>query len=145
MTIACLTEQAARTAVTQVDPHACKTIAAIVEKLSKRRTSAEAANDAARFITGCYRAKDFVDPELFAIALVSVLRERPPIVVAMAMHPERGVPGRIKFSPNISEVVVELDKIETSIRLVASGAERAQRLLGAAPTADRTGARPQVR
>ena len=59
---------------------------------------------AARMIIGCYRRDDAIDPEMYGDALIAVLSDYPPEVVAAVADPRRGLPASSKFLPAISEV-----------------------------------------
>jgi hypothetical protein len=67
------------------------------------------------------------------MALVAVLVDRHPAVVAMAADPVRGIARKYKFAPSLSEVADELDAIEKRLSLAAYGARQ---LLARTPRPD---------
>jgi hypothetical protein len=55
-------------------------------------------------LLGCYRKDDAHDPEIWAAAVVSLLRCYPESVVVTVTEPASGLPSKIKFLPSIAEV-----------------------------------------
>lgn len=117
--------QAAIRYATDMDAAPCRAIVALQDDVaSGRKCTPKGATEYANRIIGCYRASNWVDPKMFTMALVAVLADRHPAVVAMAADPVHGVARKFKFAPSISEVADELDAIERRLGLAAIAAHR---------------------
>lgn len=90
--------------------------------------SPENALKRARMMVGCYRAKDFVDVEVYCMALVANLCEFPTIVVNQVTDLRVGIPATHTFCPAISEVVEACRKFEERLKLAAMAAQKVSKL-----------------
>ena len=81
--------------------------------------------ESARKLMGCYRAKDFLDPEVFTTALVGNLVRYPAPVVRLACCPICGLPRNQKFAPSIAEVAEYLDTTADRLKTHAVAARKA--------------------
>lgn len=66
--------------------------------------------ECARLLMGQYRARDFVDPEIFAPALSSVFEAYPHPLCSLSVDPLVGLPSSSRFPPSVSEVREWLDR-----------------------------------
>ncbi|MEZ0171041.1 hypothetical protein [Microvirga sp. TS319] len=114
-----------RVDLTRIDLASCHAVIRLEQELEGPPVPPKIAARYGKFITGCYRARDFVDADTFATALVATLVQHPEAVVSMASDPIHGIPRKFKFVPAISEVADELEAITARIRLAAQGARRA--------------------
>lgn len=87
-----------------------------------RRIDPKQATKMARVLLGCYRARDFVDVDMFATALVATLAQYPAPIVAMVVDPIKGMPRRFKFPPSLAEVADELEALDKRVHLAWRGA-----------------------
>jgi hypothetical protein len=78
----------------------------------------------ARRLMGCYRGRDFVDPETFAIGLAAALSRRHVAVCLIVVDPVSGIPSRLTFPPSLAEVRDALDAAEARIRAAGGAAVR---------------------
>lgn len=109
-------------------PDECHAIIAMAASVrSGAKCPPKAAADYARRIVGCYRARDWVDPEMFTMALVGLLASYPAAVVAMVADPVRGIPRQFKFPPSIAEVG---DMLDTMRKRVDTAEFAAKQVLG---------------
>lgn len=60
--------------------------------------------DCTRILIGCFRSGDAADPEVYVTAVGAVLSRYPEDVVRQVTDPVRGLPGRSKWLPTVSEV-----------------------------------------
>lgn len=109
-------------------PDECHAIVAMAAAVrSGAKCPPKTAAEYAKRIVGCYRARDWVDPEMFTMALVALLASYPTAVVAMVADPVRGVPRQFKFPPSISEVG---DMLDTMRKRVDTAEFAAKQVLG---------------
>jgi hypothetical protein len=89
---------------------------------------------------GFYRKDDAWDPEMFLTGISAVLSKYPKWVIDKVTHPADGLPGRLKFPPQPSEV---RDACEAEMEPVRRQAEREHRERACQeslpPPVDRTG------
>ena len=64
----------------------------------------------ARALMGQYRARDFVDVELFAASLASVFQHYQRSLCRLCVDPMVGLPSEVKFPPSVQEVKEWLDR-----------------------------------
>lgn len=105
----------------------CRAVIDLAERATCKRHDRcppAVAADYADRILGCYRARDYTDPKVFAMALVATLVERHPAVVALAADPVYGIPRKRSFLPSIAEVADDLDGIERRLELAAVAAQQ---------------------
>lgn len=57
-----------------------------------------------RLLIGCYRKVEADDPEVYASAIAMVLSDYPEQVVMRVTDPRTGIPGRIKYPPQLFEI-----------------------------------------
>lgn len=60
-------------------------------------------------LIGCFRAKDFADPKIFASALAATFQRYSEGAGRMVVDPLNGFPSKTKFAPAISEIREALD------------------------------------
>ena len=58
----------------------------------------------AQMLLGCYRTGDAHDPQVYVAAVIAVLSDYPPDIVAAVTDPRTGIPSRIKWLPTIAEI-----------------------------------------
>lgn len=113
-------------------PDECHAIIAMASSVrSGAKCPPKTAADYARRIVGCYRSRDWVDPEMFTMALVGLLASYPAAVVAMVADPVRGIPRQFKFPPSIAEVG---DMLDTMRKRVDTAEFAAKQVLGLPPS-----------
>jgi len=83
------------------------------------------AAERATLLTGCYRKGDAEDPEIYSIALISVLSNYPEDVVRLVTDPRTGIAGQSQWLPTIAEVRHACENAMMPRRLAE---EREQRL-----------------
>lgn len=120
----------AKTAKSAIDPASidaeqCRAVIAAAARLREPKIGVKSAAALARRIVGCYRAKDFVDPEMFTSALVWTLSDHPAILVELISDPRGGIVRKRKFAPAIAEVAEDLEALRRSLEAAAWGARRA--------------------
>lgn len=110
----------------RADLGACRAVVALEEAiLAGGKTPPDAATDYATQIMGCFRARDFQDPDTFAVALVAHLVMHPEPIVKMLACPLNGIARTHQFCPSIAEIADALEAMENRIRIVAGPARRA--------------------
>lgn len=110
----------------KADLDACRSVIALEEEiLAEKTTTPKAATKYATQIMGCFRARDFQDPDTFAVALVAHLCRYPEPIVKMIACPLNGVARTHQFCPSISEIADALEQLSNRIRVVAAPARRA--------------------
>lgn len=104
----------------------CAVMIEIAEQVaSGARCDVDTAVDAARKLMGCYRARDFLDPEMFTTALVANLVRYPAPVVKLTCCPVFGLARNQKFPPALAEVVEHMDAVVERIKTHAGVARKA--------------------
>lgn len=66
--------------------------------------------ECARMLMGQYRARDFVDAEVFASSLATVFQCYRKSLCRLAVDPMVGIPSEVKFPPSVQEVREWLDR-----------------------------------
>ena len=66
--------------------------------------------ECARMLMGQYRARDFVDAEVFASSLSTVFQCYRKSLCRLAVDPMVGIPSEVKFPPSVQEVREWLDR-----------------------------------
>jgi hypothetical protein len=85
-------------------------------------------------LLGCYRTGEAADPEIYLAAVIDVLSNYSFEVMLQAIDPNRGLPAKIKWLPNVAEIKEECERIvaperereERRKQLAQQLAERAQ-------------------
>ena len=75
------------------------------------------AAERARILFGCFRKGDANDPEVYTAAITAILAEYSPEVIQRVTDPRTGIPRKMKFLPNPSEVS---DECESAKRFIAA-------------------------
>jgi hypothetical protein len=72
-----------------------------------------------RVLLSAYRRDDFADPDGFVAQLGMILEQYPDDVIIYVTHPLTGIQRRIKFPPNIPEVVEACDDRVRHLEIMA--------------------------
>lgn len=119
----------------EVDAAACRQIVAAAGRLTEAKIGVKQAAVYARRIMGCYRARDYVDPEMFTVALVSLLAEQPPIIADLITDPRGGLVSKNTFAPAIAEISDELQRLRRGLESAAWSANKALKIASTPPPA----------
>jgi hypothetical protein len=78
--------------------------------LAEPESTPTQAVECARMLMGQYRARDFVDAEVFASSLSTVFQCYRKSLCRLAVDPMVGIPSEVKFPPSVQEVREWLDR-----------------------------------
>ncbi|CAM5771929.1 hypothetical protein LMIY3S_03673 [Labrys miyagiensis] len=78
----------------------------------------------AKMLMGMFRSVEYPDPKVFSVGLCQVFSAYPFEHGKAVVDPLRGLPSKLKFTPAISEVKAELDRLDGERQRLAWTAKR---------------------